>query len=186
MTSEAKKQDEPMPPRKYPAVTPLEPFRPHGGEAGHNGSALYADEVRDPDGDGKRQLTTLRRIDRLLWLHQHHHIAQHQFDAGQKLQEDWQLSKIEIAARNDMSGGRSGGNARSTLSDAKCDAISRLGRALAVLPPEIESIITLFLLTEGEAFSLERCAARVKRHPRAALPLLEAGLSLLSRHYGYG
>lgn len=127
-----------------------------------------------------------RLLDRLEWLYEHKNIAQHQRDAGRRLQEDWQLSKIEISARSDMSGGRSGSSARSTLPDAKLDAMTRLGNALKVLPPECESLITLFLLTEGECFSLDQCAARVRRDRRAALPLLQAGLSLLSRHYGYG
>lgn len=127
-----------------------------------------------------------RLIDRLEWLYEHKHIAQHQRDAGRKLQEDWQLSKMEISARSDLSGGRGGGSAQSTLPDAKLDAMTRLGKAMAVLPPECETLVSLFLLTEGECFSLERCASLINRDRRAALPLLQVGLSLLSRHYGCG
>jgi hypothetical protein len=137
--------------------------------------------VRDIEGDGKREITVEHRIDRLQWMLDHKAIGQHHFDAGRRLQADWQTSKIEVMPRMEYGGG---GQARSTLTDAACDAVTRLKNALDVLPSELLTLLTLFLLPEDHPQSLERCAAAVRLHPKAASFGLRAGLSLLARHYG--
>jgi len=124
-----------------------------------------------------------RRIDRLQWLRDHNAIADHQLFAGRRLQEDWQQSKLEASPSMQMS--RSGGGASTSISDGKCDAIDRLKRAMAQLPREVETILTLFLLPEDEPFSLERCAAIVREDVKAARFAIRVGLTILARHYGY-
>lgn len=136
-----------------------------------------------------RELSTIagaakgfRRIDRLQWLKDHGTIAEHQFFAGRRLQEDWQQSKIENCPS--MSSGGSGGP-KSTLADGKLDAMARVGKAMAIIPQDIKTLLTLFLLPEDEPFSLERCAALVRLNRAAAALGIRVGLSLLARHYGY-
>lgn len=124
-----------------------------------------------------------RRYDRLEWLKKRNAIAQHQYLAGRRLQEDWQLSKLESSPQMQMA--RSSGAATTALSDAKCDAIDRLKRAMAQLPNELATLLTLFLLPEDEPFSLERCAAIVREDRRAAAFGIRLGLTILARHYGY-
>jgi hypothetical protein len=49
-----------------------------------------------------------RRIDRLRWLKDHGAIGDHQLHAGRRLQEDWQISKLENATSMQL-GGRGAG-----------------------------------------------------------------------------
>lgn len=125
-----------------------------------------------------------RRMDRLQWLRDHNSIGDHQLHAGRRLQADWQTSKIE--ARPRMMVGISGqGGPGGVLPDAVLDAGQRVRRALAVLPPELTTLTSVFLLPEDHPFSLEHCAKLVKEDRRAAAFGIRVALSLLARHYGY-
>jgi hypothetical protein len=124
-----------------------------------------------------------RRIDRLQWLADHGAIGSHQLFAGRRLQEDWQLARVEASPRMMLAGG--GGGAHGTLSDCALDAGRRVQKALAVLPRELRQLSELFLLAEDHPFSLERVAAIVKEDRRAASYGIRIALSLLARHYGY-
>ncbi len=95
-----------------------------------------------------------RRIDRLQWLADHGSIADHQLFAGRRLQQDWQLSKIEASPRMEFGGRGSGGPGN--ISDTALDAGKRVARALAVLPRELRQLTELFLMPEDHPFSLER------------------------------
>ena len=125
-----------------------------------------------------------RRIDRLQWLADHGTIGDHQLFAGRKLQQDWQLSKIETQSRMSL-GQVGGGGLPGSLSDVKLDAGRRVTRALAVLPRELRQLTELFLMPEDHPFSLERCAAIVREDRRAAAFGIRIALSLLAKHYGY-
>ena len=125
-----------------------------------------------------------RRIDRLQWLADHGSIGDHQLFAGRRLQQDWQLSKIETAARLSL-GAVGGGGTPGSLPDVKLDAGRRVARALSVLPRELRQMTELFLMPEDHPFSLERVAAMVKEDRRAAAFGIRIALSLLAKHYGY-
>ncbi len=116
-----------------------------------------------------------RRIDRLQWLKDHGSIDDHQLFAGRRLQQDWQLSKIEASPRM-MLGGR-GGASPGLVSDAALDAGKRVARALGVLPRELRQLTELFLMPEDHPFSLERVAAIVKEDRRAAAYGIRIALS---------
>jgi hypothetical protein len=126
-----------------------------------------------------------RRIDRLQWLNDHGSIEDHQLFAGRRLQQDWQLSKIEASPRMMLGAGGRGGGSQGDLSDAALDAGRRVQRAMAVLPRELRALAELFLMPEDHPFSLERCAAIVKEYRKAAAYGIRIALSLLARHYGY-
>lgn len=126
--------------------------------------------------------TALRRVDRLQWLADHGSIADFQLYAGRRLQQDWQLSKIENSPSMQF-GGRGGG--AGGVSQAAIDAGRRVARAMAVLPRELRQLTELFLMPEDHPFSLERCAAIVNEDRRAAAYGIRISLSLLARHYGY-
>ena len=123
-----------------------------------------------------------RRIDRLQWLKDHGSIDDHQLFAGRRLQQDWQISKIEASPRMQFG---AGGGSPGLVSDAALDAGKRVARALAVLPRELRQLTELFLMPEDHPFSLERVAAIVKEDRRAAAYGIRIALSLLARHYGY-
>lgn len=78
-----------------------------------------------------------------------------------------------------------GGASRGDLSDAALDAGTRFKDALAVLPAELVTLISLFLLPEDHPNSLQHVALMVRRDKRAASYGIQIGLSLLARHYGY-
>jgi hypothetical protein len=124
-----------------------------------------------------------RRVDRLQWLKDHGAIGDHQLHAGRRLQEDWQISKLENAPSMQLM--RAGGTPGSTLSDAKLDAGGRVKKALGALPPELVTLTCLFLLPEDHPFSMERLAAKVREDKRAVSYALRLALSMLARHYGY-
>ena len=126
-----------------------------------------------------------RRIDRLQWLADHGTIGDHQLFAGRRLQQDWQLSKIETQSRISLGAVGGGGGLPGTLSDVKLDAGRRVAAALTVLPRELRQMIELFLMPEDYPFSLERVAAMVKEDRRAAAFGIRIALSLLAKHYGY-
>jgi uncharacterized protein DUF6456 len=125
-----------------------------------------------------------RRIDRLQWLADHGTIGDHQLFAGRRLQQDWQLSKIETQSRMSLEGAR-GGGVPGSLSDVKLDAGRRVAAALSVLPRELRHMTELFLMPEDHPFSLERVAAMVREDRRAAAFGIRIALSLLAKHYGY-
>jgi hypothetical protein len=124
-----------------------------------------------------------RRIDRLQWLKDHGTIGDHQLHAGRRLQEDWQISKLENAPSMQLM--RAGGVPGGTLSDAKLDAGARVKKALGALPPELVTLTCLFLLPEDHPFSLERLAAKMREDKRAVAYAVRLALSMLARHYGY-
>jgi hypothetical protein len=124
-----------------------------------------------------------RRIDRLQWLKDHGTIGDHQLHAGRRLQEDWQISKLENAPSMQLM--RAGGMPGGTLSDAKLDAGARVKKALGALPPELVTLTCLFLLPEDHPFSLERLAAKMREDKRAVAYAVRLALSMLARHYGY-
>ena len=124
-----------------------------------------------------------RRIDRLQWLKDHGAIGDHQLFAGRRLQQDWQISKLEAAPSMQLV--RAGGAPGSNLSDAKLDAGKRVKRALNALPPELVTLTCLFLLPEDHPFSIERLAAKIREDKRAVAYAVRLALSMLARHYGY-
>jgi hypothetical protein len=124
-----------------------------------------------------------RRIDRLQWLKDHGAIGDHQLHAGRRLQEDWQISKLENAPSMQLM--RAGGVPGGTLSDAKLDAGRRVNKALGALPPELVTLTCLFLLPEDHPFSLERLASKMREDKRAVSYAVRLALSMLARHYGY-
>jgi hypothetical protein len=124
-----------------------------------------------------------RRVDRLQWLKDHDAIGDHQLFAGRRLQQDWQISKLENAPSMQMT--RAGGVPGSNLPDAKLDAGRRVKKALAALPPELVTLTCLFLLPEDHPFSMERLAAKVREDKRAVSYAVRLALTMLARHYGY-
>ena len=124
-----------------------------------------------------------RRIDRLQWLKDHGAIGDHQLFAGRRLQQDWQISKLEAAPSMQMV--RAGGVPGSSLPDAKLDAGKRVKAALSSLPPELVTLTCLFLLPEDHPFSIERLAAKIREDKRAVAYAVRLSLSMLARHYGY-
>jgi len=163
---------------------------PHGGRKPASDARVETPAKIGPFHACDRELSVaagaprgFRRIDRLQWLADHGSIADHQLHAGRRLQQDWQLSKIEASPRMEF-GGRGGGGP-GNISDAALDAGKRVARALAVLPRELRQLTELFLMPEDHPFSLERVAAIVKEDRRAAAYGIRIALSLLARHYGY-
>jgi DNA-directed RNA polymerase specialized sigma24 family protein len=141
--------------------------------------------VRDPEGDGKRTITVERHIDRLDWFLSHSKqtgIRQYHHDAGRRLQGDWERGERLAMAQI----GGAGSHAGATNCDAlgKVAATRRYQKAIGTLPPDCRRVVEMLLIDTGN-YSLERVAAVLHIHGKAALPLLRAGLDILAKHYGY-
>lgn len=140
--------------------------------------------VRDPDGEGKRTVTVQRRMDRLEWLLAHSKdtgIRQHHYEAGRRLQRDWEQSeRLAIAQISGGAGGRAGlGN---EVADSKIAAAQRFRDAIAMLDDEVRRVVEIMILeNRGVPFVVKA----VKLHRRAALPMLRSGLGTLAKHYGF-
>ncbi|MDE2106189.1 MAG: hypothetical protein KGL39_53715 [Patescibacteria group bacterium] len=153
------------------------------GYGGHIPPKNYA--VRDPDGDGKRTVTVERHIDRLDWFLSHSKqtgIRQHHFDAGRRLQGDWERGERLVMAQIGGAGSHAGAGNCDAL--GKVAATKRYHDAIGCLPPDCRRVVEMLLIDEGN-YSLERAAAVLHIHGKAALPLFRAGLDLLAKHYGY-
>jgi hypothetical protein len=125
-----------------------------------------------------------RRPDGLAYMLERKQIAGHQWQAGDRLQQDYQTSMMQAGAR---SGGIRGGGAPTEIPQNAIDASRRVKAALSHLPAEILTINTLFLLggSEDGQTSFENIAKRVGEDKRAIPIAIRAGLSILARHYGY-
>jgi len=138
-------------------------------------------EVRDPEGEGKRKITVTRRIDRLLYMLEHGRIAEHQFEAGRRLQADFERMTVGgYAVCIGVAGSPSPG---SNLADAKCDAMDRYMAAITSAPPITRHVIQS-LICEDTDKSLDQYAIRAGSDRRQIMGLLIAGLDALAVHYG--
>jgi hypothetical protein len=150
---------------------------------GYDGSGPAMREPRDLAGHAARSLPTLQNsnCDRLEWLLSHGKIEQYQLDAGRRLEADCQLAQI--------GGYVSGGNgcrapaAASTLSDAKLDAIARVGRARSSLVPTAWRLLDLVVL---QNIALCEAGRRLWGKSGRGEPLgaLRFALDGLAAHYG--
>jgi hypothetical protein len=152
------------------------------GPARISGSYVQDREISTVAGSPK----AWRRPDGLAFMRDRKQIAGHQWEAGNRLQEDYQLSQMEAGARSGGASGVRGGGGPTEIPDSAIDASRRLRAAMSNLPAEIETIITLFVLGSSEdgATSFENIAKRVGEDKRAIPLAIRSGLSLLARHYG--
>jgi hypothetical protein len=122
------------------------------------------------------------RVDRLEWLLAHKRILQDQFDAGRRLQSDWEIAQLRAFASLDLSNCGVTGAGQNRVSDTKLDAMERYGAAIKMLGSSGGTIVRLVVL---ENISLEKAASLMRIHSRGALPALQVALDTLSAHYGY-
>lgn len=149
--------------------------------AGHEGCPPVFRPARDIAGAGKRERPDGPQninVDRLEWLLAHDCIEPHQHAAGRKLQGDWERAEISAGVSLVSSGGHGGA---STLSDAKCDAVTAVGKARKAIGPLAWRMIELVVINGA---SMEKAAARMGYNARGALPVLCVSLDTLGRHYG--
>lgn len=117
-------------------------------------------------------------VDRLEWLLAHKRILQHQYAAGRQLQQDWELSQIGgLKSALESVGGGSGTN---RLSDVKCDAIRRVGKAREAIGNPGWRILELVVL---DNVSLGKAEARMGLPAQSGISALTVALGTLARHY---
>ncbi len=117
-------------------------------------------------------------VDRIKWLLSHKRIEQHQFDAGRRLQGDWEISKLENYAS--LQGGRSG-SGTNLLPDVKCDAIQRCGDARKAVGHTGWRILDMVVI---QNISLEKCGVILRVRPSSMSTGLQVALDALASHYG--
>ncbi|MBI3678035.1 MAG: hypothetical protein HY243_15610 [Proteobacteria bacterium] len=120
-------------------------------------------------------------IDRLRWLCARKWIDQHHYEAGVRLQRDWEMAMIMPVASSVIVG--SGGGTQ-LPGDAKVDAMKRHASAMAALGARGRSIVELVVLGEEGGVSVEKAAAILRLHPKRAIERLVFALDLLAEHYG--
>ena len=94
-----------------------------------------------------------------------------------------ELSQIGAPRGAELGCAVTGGGARVTLADAKCDAIRRLQRALTAAGHS-GRVLLIAAVIDGENF--QQVARRVKCSPRGVLPALRVALDALVPHYRVG
>jgi len=147
---------------------------------GHNGNPPELHHPRDLDGRGLRELEPqVWRFDVLDRLLKQQTIEPHHFQAGRKLQHDWEMaSKIPCCIASQM-----GGQARGSVTpaDAKLAAAMRYGRAMASLSPAaVELIAAVVIRNEPIIF-----AARDRKvDHRAFTGAFVVAIDQLAQHYG--
>lgn len=106
-------------------------------------------------------------------------LTDRQAAAASRYQDDWQLSVIcPTASAGAIVGG--GGSARSTLADAKLDAMTRHADARSAMGPRCAPVVDLVAL---ENKIVEIAASELRIHNQRASERLEIGLDLLADHY---
>jgi hypothetical protein len=169
---------------KYP------PFKPAHGTPGYDGNAPEFMPARDihsrdrmtgkvvretPDGPENVNSTRVRS------MHVRKRLTDRQAAAGDRYAADWQLSQAQVIATAGVV--NSGSCARSTLADARLDAMTRWGEARAALGLRYCRIVELVVLDNT---LLEVAASMMKVHHQRAAERLECGLDALADHYGIG
>lgn len=147
---------------------------------GYDGEPPQFREARDLHGKGKRETVLGPQniaVDRLEWMLAHKRIEQYQHQAGRQLQADVQLAEIATYA---TSGARTGGSGSSTLSDAKCDAISRVNGVRVSLRGLAWRILELVVI---DGLSVEKAETRLRLRYRAGHGALLVALDSLAAHY---
>lgn len=105
-------------------------------------------------------------------------------EAGMRLLKDWELSQTSTMRGMDYAAERvccSGGQAG--LSDARCDAMTRLNKALHVVGP-ISSMVLTAVVIDGEDF--QSLAARRRWNRNGIGLVVAAALGALAVHYRVG
>jgi hypothetical protein len=106
-------------------------------------------------------------------------LTDRQAAAASRYQDDWQLSMIcPTASAGGTAGG--GGVARSTLPDAKLDAMDRHAKARRAMGGRCAPVVDLVAL---ENKIVEVAANELRIHNQKATAWLEVGLDLLADHY---
>lgn len=117
--------------------------------------------------------------DRLEWLFQHGKITKCQHEAGQRLQGDWEQSKIIAYSSAERGFGCTGGN---RLPDVKLDAMTRFGNARRHVGQSSWRVIELVLLNN---VSLGKVEGLLHLPRQSAMGYLAGGLDALASHYGF-
>lgn len=154
-----------------------------GGEPGYDGNppefGIRKDHVY---ADGKREATESPENinhDRVKWLFNHGKIDLRQYQAAERLSNDWQLSKIEPHASSVLVG--AGGSGDMHPNDAKRDAMKRHGAAQKALE-EIRSWAIVDMVVQ-QNMTIEKASARLRVHYRFGAGALNVALHFLANHY---
>ena len=144
-------------------------------------------KLRDPDGDGKRTLTAVRRedlLDRALRRKQINHI---EFYAGRRLQRDAEVAEVFVSSSPDFMAG--GARTNFEPSEAVLQAAQSASQARAALKGSFKA-----LGAAGEIFavsvllnrkSLENACHLCGWHSRSGMAALKLILNQLAVLYGY-
>lgn len=162
------------------------PSMPQGPQPGYDGEPPEFGERRDyAYAEGKRVAVVSpcnRNCDRIEWLFAHKRIEQRQYDAAQRLMQDFYLSQITSVASVGMGGGGSGGLHDPFPNDTKVDAMRRHGDARTALGYNW-AIVELVV---EQNLSVVKASAALHIDWRTGMGALGASLHFLASHYGIG
>lgn len=172
---------------KHPAVVTCQPYRAPITTLGHDGHPPQFMPARDihsrdrltgkivretPDGPENVNATRVRA------MHVRKRLTDRQAAAANRYADDWQLSQAQVVATAGAL--PSGGFARSTLPDARLDAMVRWGVARQALGNRFIPIVELVVLNNH---LVEVAANMLKMDKRRASERLECGLDRLGDWY---
>ena len=153
-------------------------------QPGHDGKPPVLVDARGITKEDRAAKVTLKRnmaenpVDRMFHKRQ---ITAPQREAGLRLLKDWELSQVSPMRGMDYSSERvcsSGG--QPGLADARCDAMTRLGKAMRSVGTTGRGVLTAVVI-DGDDF---QCFARRMRwNQRAVGPAVQIALDMLVVHY---
>ncbi len=147
---------------------------------GYDGEQIVEIPVRDPDGDGKRELKTIAKLNILDYLKARGIIHETHIAAAKRLCDDAQnVSGRPVTVRTD--GLTSGAYRENAAVLEAVEASRRLKRILAIFEPSDE-IFLLAVVVNG--YSLKSACRFVGWHQHAGSNALRLILWALAREYG--
>ena len=151
---------------------------------GYDGHSATTELIRDPDGEGKRELTVQVRYDMIGKLHQQGIIKSYQWAAASKLQ--MQAEAAALMSRPSYEGPR-GQNSRFAISDTQENAMHRhydtnaaVNHAMGKAGTRGEKLLDLIVLKNH---NLKASAKIMGIAERNIAECLRFALDVLARHY---
>lgn len=182
---ESAKRCPPLPPEK---LAKRKPYRFKGGKAGHDGeppsfAQARGSEVRDAktgavirEGEPTQQNIN---CDRVTYLFNHKLLELRQYLAAQRLERDWEKSKIDPIASTVLVGA---GGSPQLPNDEKVAAMKRCGAARDAAGRSWSVIEKVVI----EHKSINKASAELRIHRQRGAERLDAALHMLADHYRIG
>lgn len=166
-----------------PIVKKPKAYKLSGAEPGHDGERPQFREVKDfVYVEGQRESVKGPKnvnCDRITWLHNQDEISDRQFEAGQRLERDYEQSQLVPVAASTVLVAAGSNDLQGSPNDAQIDASRRYAKAKAA----IGSNWAILELVVIDHLSVGKAGVKLRVHRKVAHGFLNAALNQLADHY---